>query len=181
MKTQWQIEERLDENLFLHLCKLRGFDPDSIRPNFIDQLHDPFLLPDMGNAVNLIAQAKKENWLVVIFGDYDADGTPASALLSLTLDRLEIPHKTIIPNRAEGYGLHLETINNLSNETKLLITVDTGVTAVEEIKLAKSKEIKTIVLDHHLPKEVLPEADALVDPYTPNSKYPFKGLCGCAL
>ncbi len=181
MPAKWTVAERQSDDLLEHLCLLRGFNSKNLEPNYETQLHDPYLLPDMKKAVDLIKQAKKEKWPTIIFGDYDADGTPASVVLSTICKRLEIPFEVVLPTRSEGYGLTKEAIEKLPTNTKLLITVDTGVTAVNEIKLAKEKDIKVIVLDHHLPKDKLPIADALVDPFVPGSKYPFNGLCGCAL
>lgn len=178
--ARWQVYERKEKNILTHLMKLRGFSPSDVEDSF-ELLHDPLLLPDMDKAVELIIEIKKSGGEVVIFGDYDADGTPGAALLSILFDHLKIPHKVIIPTRAEGYGLKKETIEGLGKEVKLLITVDNGIRSVEEVKLAKKLGIKTIILDHHLPGKELPPADAVVDQYLPNSKYPFMGLCGCAL
>lgn len=181
MTSRWQLIDRGDRELLEHLCDIRGFAKAEIVPDFTKHLHDPNLLPDMAKARELICQAAKKRSLVVIFGDYDADGTPASALLSHVLTRLEIPHRVILPKRQEGYGLRIETIESLPSETKLLITVDTGITNVAEIARAKKRGIKVIILDHHLPGPKLPAADAIVDPFIPDSTYPFTGLCGCAI
>lgn len=179
--SKWIIAERQSDNLLEHLCLLRGLNVQNLEPNYATQLHDPYLLPDMAKAVELIQQAKKEQWPTVIFGDYDADGTPAAAVLATACKRLDIPFTVVLPTRAEGYGLSRTAVEKLPAATKLLITVDTGVTAVDEIALAKEKGMRVIVLDHHLPKETLPSADALIDPFVPDSQYPFTGLCGCAL
>lgn len=179
--AKWRVYRRQTKDLLDHLCQIRQFNRNSLKPDFENQLHDPLLLPDMIRAVNLVKTAQKNDWPVVIFGDYDADGTPAAALLTLSFRRLGIQHEVILPTREQGYGLRMETIAQLPSSTKLLMTVDTGITAVEEIKAAKKRGIKVIVLDHHLPKSQLPLADALVDPFLPTSKYPFPYLCGCAL
>lgn len=177
--------ERLADDLIDHLCAVRGLDRTTLEPNFLTQLHDPYLLPDMEAAVTLVGQAANEKWPVVIFGDYDADGTPAAALLSMVMERLGIEHEVILPTRSEGYGLSIATIESLPARMKLLITVDTGITNIEEIALAKKNGLRVIVLDHHLPKSDadggLPPADAIVDPFVPGNKYPFPNLCGCAL
>lgn len=181
MSAKWLIAERRSDDLLEHLCLLRGLDVNNLEPNYQTQLHDPYLLPDMAKAVELMKRAKKEKWPTVIFGDYDADGTPASAVLATICKRLDIPFEVVLPTRAEGYGLTKTAIEKLPKDTKLLITVDTGVTAIGEIALAKKKGLAVIVLDHHLPKDKLPPADALVDPFVSGSQYPFTGLCGCAL
>ena len=179
--ARWQVYRRLSASLDEHLRQIRNFSPSDLKPDFATSLHDPMLLPDMEIAVDLIQKAKKSHWPVVIFGDYDADGTPAAALLTLVFRRLDIKHQVILPTRAEGYGLKAETIDSLPAETKLLITVDTGITSVDEINLAKKRGMAVIVLDHHLPKSELPPADALVDLFLVTSTYPFPYLCGCAL
>ncbi len=183
--ARWRVLGRTKSNLIEHLCELRGLTPNNLEPDFSTQLHDPLLLPDMKIAVDLVKDAVAKKWPVVIFGDYDADGTPAAALLSMVMDRLGVRHQVILPTRTEGYGLSLDVVENLPAETKLLITVDTGITNIDEITLAKKKGLKVIVLDHHLPKSKgdggLPPADAVVDPFVPGSAYPFPYLCGCAL
>ncbi len=180
-QSKWRVHSRKSADLLEHLCLLRGFEVGQLTPDFATNLHDSFLLPDMEKACALVKEAKKHKWPVTIFGDYDADGTPASAVLSQVMTRLGIESTVILPTRQEGYGLRRETIEAIAPATKLLITVDTGVTAVEEIGLAKEKGLQVIVLDHHLPKDKLPPADALIDPFVPTSKYPFPYLCGCAL
>jgi single-stranded-DNA-specific exonuclease len=180
-KARWQVLSRKHDNLFEHLCLSRGVVSEDLIFDYEKNLHDPFLLPDMETACKLVGDAKRLGWHVTIFGDYDADGTPASALLSIALKRLDIPHSVILPTRKEGYGIKKTHIEKISERSQLLITVDTGISAIEETKLAKEKGMKVIILDHHLPKEILPDADAVIDPFIEGSTYPFKGLCGCAL
>ncbi len=183
--ARWRVLNRTAPDLLNHLCLQRGLDPTNLVPDFTAHLHDPYLLPDMEKAVDLVVEAKVEQWPVVIFGDYDADGTPASALLSMVMERLGIEHQVLLPTRSEGYGLRPETIAKLPASTKLLITVDTGISSVEEVALAQKRGMKVIILDHHLPKSLkdggLPPAEAVVDPFVAHSQYPFAHLCGCAL
>lgn len=179
--TRWQVQPRQSDDLLEHLCRLRSFDHTQLEPNYEDQLHDPFLLPDMKIACELIERAVAEKQTVTIFGDYDADGTPASALLSIVFNQLGVKNSVLLPTRETGYGLRREDILAIAKTSQLLVTVDTGITSVEEITAAKELGLKVIVLDHHLPKETLPPADAVVDPFVENSKYPFPNLCGCAL
>lgn len=179
--NRWFLYEREEDNLINHLCTIRGLNPKELEPNFLKHLHDPYLLPDMDKAISLIKQAKKKNWFITIYGDYDADGTPAAALLSTVFDRLQIRHNVILPTRTTGYGLNMEAVKVIAKDAQLLITVDTGITSVDEIVLAKDLGLKTIIIDHHLPKDNLPPANAIIDPFVPESKYPFNGLCGCGL
>lgn len=179
--NRWRLHDRKNKQLIEHLCSIRGFDSKYLAPDYEEHLHDPNLLPDMDKARSLVRKAKEDSWSVVIFGDYDADGSTASAVLSILMERLGIKHRVILPTRQSGYGLNKEVIESFAGEVNLLITVDTGITAVEEIKLAKKLGIKVIVIDHHLPKKTLPPADAVVDPFVPASQYPFPYLCGCAL
>ncbi len=179
--TTWRVHTRQHDDLIKHLCAIRGLTEADLSLNF-NSLHDPNLLPGMKAARSVIKKVVKEKWPVTIFGDYDADGTPASAVLATVMERLGLQYKVVIPTRADGYGLKIKNVEEAASAgSKLLITVDTGVAAVEEITLAKKLGLAVIVLDHHLPKEELPPADALVDPYIPTSTYPFNYLCGCAL
>ncbi len=180
-RSHWRVHLRRDEDLVAHLCRLRGLDPLALTPDYLTQLHDPFLLPDMVVACALIKRAIDEDWHVTIFGDYDADGTPAAALLSLALSAIGLRHSVRLPTRDEGYGLRLEQIKEIAKSSKLLITVDTGISSVEEMSVAKAAGMSVIILDHHLPGKQLPDADAIVDPHRHDSSYPFPHLCGCAL
>ncbi len=150
------------------------------RPD-LENLHDPFLFEDMEKAVERLHQALHEGENILIYGDYDVDGVSSAALLYLVLSRL-VGSKVsyYIPDRmTEGYGLSSKSIREVaSNGNKLLITVDCGVTAVEEIKLAKELGMDTIVCDHHQPAEELPPALAILDPKIPGSTYPFEELAG---
>jgi single-stranded-DNA-specific exonuclease len=164
-----------------HLCQIRGLTVDGLKPDYATHLHDPMLLPDIERACSLIGEALTHKWHVTIFGDYDADGTPAAALLSMALTELGIAHAVMLPTRQSGYGLRLEQVESIAQSSQLLITVDTGVSAIEEIKRAKELGLSVIVLDHHLPPPTLPNADAVIDPHRLDSLYPFADLCGCAL
>lgn len=177
----WRQIRTTNQDLLSHLCLLRGLREDELQVDFVRQLHDPFLLPMMDKAVEITRQAEREKWHTVVFGDYDADGTIATAILSQTLKRLGLKHQCFLPKRTQGYGLNREVIEQLPSDTRLLITVDNGISAHKEIAHAKNKGIAVIVLDHHLPGKQLPEANAIVDPFLPESNYPFLHLCGAAL
>ncbi|OGD62722.1 single-stranded-DNA-specific exonuclease RecJ [Candidatus Berkelbacteria bacterium RIFCSPLOWO2_01_FULL_50_28] len=179
-QAKWRVHNRRG-TLINHLLTLRGFNSSSLEPDFVSGLHDPNLLPDMAKAREIVRRAVKENWPVAVFGDYDADGTPGAALLYELFERLGLHCTVFLPTRAEGYGLNIEATQKIGKSAKLLVLVDTGITAVESIAELKKMGVKTIILDHHLPTETLPDAEAIIDPFLSTSTYPFTGLCGCAL
>ena len=134
----------------------------------LKELPSPFLLKDMKKAVSLIEQAMKRQWPVVVYGDYDVDGICATSLLVNFLTLLELDVHWHVPNRlTEGYGLSSEGLLEVSNRVDLpalLITVDNGISAVQEVAEARLKGFHVIITDHHEPPEILPEADALINP-----------------
>jgi single-stranded-DNA-specific exonuclease len=142
-------------------------------------LHDPYLLEDMDKAVNTLLKAP-ENESIVVFGDYDVDGVTSTALLYLAMKKMGFNVHYYIPLRLEeGYGLSKEAIKELYDKGhRILITVDCGVTSVEEIKYAKNLGFKVVVSDHHEIKDSLPPAEAVINPKRPDDEYPFKGLAG---
>lgn len=150
-------------------------------PKF-DQLYCPFKMHGMDKAVERIHLARKRGEQVWIFGDYDADGTTAVSLLIDTFrQRLDLPVMPYIPNRfKEGYGLNKKAIRKLKEHNcNLLITVDCGITSIEEVEFANSLGIDVIITDHHQPRPgALPPAIGLVTPKMPESEYPFDGLAG---
>lgn len=180
---KWQVYKRQEnQSLLEHLCQIRQIDPAELVMDFQTHLHDPNLLPQMKEARAVVVRAVKEKWPVAIFGDYDADGTPAAVLLAGICQKLGLIFEVYLPTRQTGYGLSDSFVAPIAEQAKLLITVDTGISSVETIQKLKDRGVKTIILDHHLPPEGdLPPADAVVDPYLPGSKYPFPNICGCAL
>lgn len=142
--------------------------------------HSPFLMPDMEMAVDRILKAisKKEN--ILIYGDYDADGITSTTVLKKFLEERGVNVSTYIPNRLdEGYGLNKDAIKKIFNEgQRLVITVDCGISAIEEIEFANTLGIETIITDHHEPAETLPNALAVVDAKRKDSQYPFNQLAG---
>ncbi len=142
--------------------------------------YDPFLLPDMEIAVERIIKAINAKEKIIIYGDYDVDGITSICVLKKFLEDRGIQISQTIPNRLnEGYGLNKEAIDRISKEKyTLMITVDCGISGIEEIKYANSLGIETIVTDHHEPLDVLPDAIAVIDPKIKNSKYPFNQLAG---
>ena len=142
--------------------------------------YNPFLMPDMDKAVDRIIKAIENKEKIMIFGDYDVDGiTSITVLKKFLLDRNAIVSE-YIPNRLnEGYGLNKEAIKNIADEKfNLMITVDCGISGLEEIEYANSLGVETIVTDHHEPGENLPNAIAVVDAKRKDNKYPFNQLAG---
>ena len=146
----------------------------------LDGIHNPLLLPDMEKAAQRIIKAIEEKEKIVIYGDYDGDGVTSTAVLYHFLFENGADVEYYIPDRfSEGYGLNIKAINRISKKgTKLLITVDCGITSVGEVELAKAQGMEVIITDHHTCKEKLPNAAAVVNPKRPDSEYPFRCLAG---
>ena len=155
--------------------------------NFItpldDNLHDPYLLPDMEKAINRISVALKTNETIGVFGDFDTDGLSGTALLTKSLQVLGGTVIPYVPHRTdEGHGVSLKAIDHfVSKNVTLMITVDCGVTSIDEIELAHKSGIDTIVTDHHIPLDRFPNAIAIVNAHLNNSKYPFRHLTGVGI
>lgn len=165
------------------LLYLRGYPTVSEAEHFFRleeaEPHDPFLLKDMKKAVSRVQLALERNERIAIYGDYDVDGVTATSLLYLYLSEYGADVLSYIPNRKEGYGLSKSAIDSLRGKgVKLVITVDTGITAVEEIAYAESLGIETVITDHHECLSELPKACAVVDPHRSDDTYPFLGLAG---
>ncbi len=152
------------------------------RPS-LDSLHDPFLMNGMEEAATRVINAVTNNEKICVYGDYDVDGTCSAAIMYLFLKELDANVEVYIPNRiTEGYGISKESVDFLkSRGTDLMISVDCGITAVEEIGHAKEIGIDTIICDHHQPKNILPDAFAILDPLKPGDEYPFKFLSGAGI
>ncbi len=150
-----------------------------LNPSLSD-LVDPFTMLDMDKAVERIMNALRENERIMVYGDYDVDGITASSLLYLILNKLGAQVSYYLPNRLiEGYGLSVDGINEaVVKEITLIVSVDTGVTAVEEVEYARSKGIDCILTDHHEPGEKLPKAIALVNPKQKECHYAGGELSG---
>ena len=200
IEKRWTIKETPDEQTVLALADslnisnilatiliLRGvtnFHEAKIffRPE-LDALYDPFLMDGMQEATNRVIDAITNNEKIVVYGDYDVDGTASAALMYLFLKELDADVEVHIPNRlTDGYGLSIESIDLLAKQNfDLMITVDCGITAVEEVAHATKLGIDTIICDHHKPKETIPEAVAVLDPIKPGCNYPFKFLSGAGV
>ncbi len=152
------------------------------RPSLND-LHNPFLMKDMDIAVRRIEKAIKNNENILIYGDYDVDGTTAVALVSSYLLSVYKGVATYIPDRYdEGYGISYKGIDFASdNNFSLIIALDCGIKAIDKVKYANSKHIDFIICDHHRPGKELPDAIAVLDPKREDCNYPYDELCGCGV
>ncbi len=200
MKKRWGISESLSEeqqllkkeitlkikcpDLIAELLIRKGIsDLDEIEKFFnprLEDTFDSFLFKDMEKAVDKIIKVIQDKKRITIYGDYDVDGTTSTSLLYLGLKKLNAVVDYYIPHRMiDGYGLSLIGIDQLvENGTKLIISVDCGINAIEEIEQINKLGIDIIVTDHHNPKDVLPDAYAVINPKIDGCGYPFKDLAG---
>lgn len=200
LRKKWKFKNSVDEteilaladslhisNVLAKLLIQRGitsfFDAKTYFRPSLENLYDPFLMDGMEEASHRVIKAITSNEKITIYGDYDVDGTCASAVMYLFLKKLGANVEVYIPHRlTEGYGISKTSIENLSQQsTSLLIAVDCGITAVEEIEYAKQLGMDTIICDHHHPKVKIPDAYAVLDPLKPNCNYPFKYLSGAGV
>ena len=179
------IAEKLKiKTLTARLLYNRGYKTAEMAESFIRNenisFHDPFLLKDMDKAVDRIMKALENNEKIVIYGDYDVDGVTSVSILYLYLKDKGADVGYYIPSRTgEGYGINPSAIESLAEkEVKLLITVDTGITAVSETEYAKQLGLDVLITDHHECQNELPAACAIVNPRRPDCVYPFKELAG---
>ena len=164
---------------------IKSFEDAKIffRPS-LDHLHDPFLMKDMGKAVKRIIEAISNDEKILIYGDYDVDGTSSVALVCKFLRNNSTNQvSTYIPDRYdEGYGISYQSIDYAAdNEFSLVIALDCGIKAVDKISYANNKNIDYIICDHHKPESVIPDAIAVLNPLRGDCSYPFKYLCGCGI
>lgn len=175
------------DGLVAQLLLQRGIKTYDEAKNFfrpqLEDLHDPFLMKDMDIAVNRIETAISNNENILVFGDYDVDGTTAVALVSSYLLSYYPNVATYIPDRyAEGYGVSYKGIDFAEdNGFSLIIALDCGVKAIDKVAYAKKKGVDFIICDHHRPGEKLPDAIAVLDPKRPDCDYPYDELCGCGV
>jgi single-stranded-DNA-specific exonuclease len=197
---RWNLKPEVDKNTVSHLQKVLGVDEviarllvqrgittyeeakQFFRPALSD-LHDPYLMKDMDKAVIRLDKAFKRNEKILVFGDYDVDGTTAVALMSSYIQRFYSAVDTYIPDRyGEGYGISYQGIDYASdNGISLIIALDCGIKSIEHIAYASEKGIDFIICDHHLPGDKLPDAVAVLDPKRVDCSYPYKELCGCGV
>ena len=152
------------------------------RPS-LSRLHDPHRMRDMDRAVERVAAAIRQRETVLVYGDYDVDGTTSTAMMLTFLRDQGCPASFFIPNRFEhGYGLGPAGIDTAASRgASLIVALDCGITAVKEAAYAKSQGIDLVICDHHTAGDVLPDAVAVLDPKRPDCDYPFKGLSGCGV
>lgn len=152
------------------------------RPSLGD-LHDPYLMKDMDKAIARITSAFENKERILVFGDYDVDGTTAVALMASYLRNFDVEVDTYIPDRyKEGYGISTLGIDYADdNGFTLIIALDCGIKSIDKIEYAKSKGIDFIICDHHNPGENIPDAVAVLDPKRKDCTYPYKELCGCGV
>jgi single-stranded-DNA-specific exonuclease len=181
-----QASLQLNEVL-ARLLVLRGvhnFDEarDFFRPN-IHHLHDPFLMQDMEKAIARIEQAIAKQEKILVFGDYDVDGTTAVALVYRFFSKYHTQLEYYIPDRyLEGYGISYKGIDYAAeNNFSLIIALDCGIKSVDHVAYAKAKGVDFIICDHHLPCQNLPDAVAVLDPKRADCSYPYKELAGCGI
>lgn len=146
------------------------------------ELSDPLLMSDMSAAVEIIENALAEDKKITVFGDYDCDGTAAVAILYNYLEAQGADVDYYIPDRSEGYGMSIDALKVIVGRgTELIITVDNGISAIEEAAFLKDNGVELIITDHHQPGETLPECGACVDPHRADDMSPFKEICGAVV
>lgn len=200
VKKKWKFKEMPNESVVNHLIEvLRVSRPIAVllaqrgiknleeakeffRPE-ISSLHDPYLMKDMNKAVDRVLKALEKNEKILVYGDYDVDGTTAVALLFSYLSTLSQNVEFYIPDRySEGYGVSFKGIDFADeNGFSLIITLDCGIKAVDKVQYGKEKGIDFIICDHHKPGDILPEAFAVLNPKQLDCNYPYKELSGCGV
>ncbi len=196
MNKKWEVYEEDEEKvkkfakqadlsyLVASVLKNRGITEKEALKVFLnptrDDFHDPFLMPDMEIAVERILKAIEQKEKVIIYGDYDVDGITSVTVLKKFLSERGLEVGTYTPNRLdEGYGLNKEAVKKIHEENyTLIITVDCGISGIEEIKYATELGMEVIVTDHHEPGEELPKCLAVIDAKRKDNKYPFNQLAG---
>jgi single-stranded-DNA-specific exonuclease len=197
---RWTLKPRPDDILVTQLAKALGISnllayllaqrnitnfsqaKKFFRPQLND-LHDPFLMKDMAEAVLRIEKAMANNETILVYGDYDVDGTTAVSLVSAYLKTIYDKVATYIPDRYdEGYGISIKSIDFADdNDISLIIALDCGIKALDKVSYAHKKNIDFIICDHHRPGQELPDAVAVLDPKRTDCTYPFDELCGCGI
>lgn len=200
MEKRWVLKPQGDKDLVRHLSKLlninenlanllaqRGISSyDEAKAYFrpqMEHLHNPFLMSGMHKAIERIEQAIKKGEKILIYGDYDVDGTTAVALVYTFLQKIHPKIDFYIPDRySEGYGISFKGIDFAAeNGFSLIIALDCGIKSVEKVDYAKKKKVDFIICDHHRPGDKLPEAVAILDPKRDDCNYPYKELSGCGI
>ena len=197
---RWTIKPKPSEEKIKHLAQAlnvedfvaqllvqRGIETFEDAKNFfrpsLDHLHDPYLMKDMEKAVKRIEKAIENKERILVFGDYDVDGTTAVSLVSSYLKSYHPDVATYIPDRyKEGYGVSFMGIDFADdNGFSLIIALDCGIKSIDHVAYAKARNIDFIICDHHRPGNSLPEAVAILDPKRDDCSYPYDELCGCGI
>ncbi|WP_413999546.1 single-stranded-DNA-specific exonuclease RecJ [Flavobacterium sp. W1B] len=197
---RWTLKPKPSEDKIKHLAQAlnvedfvatllvqRGIETFEDAKNFfrpsLDHLHDPYLMKDMEKAIERIEKAIENQERILVFGDYDVDGTTAVSLVSSYLKSYYPNVSTYIPDRyAEGYGISFKGIDFADdNEFSLIIALDCGIKSIDHVAYAKERNIDFIICDHHRPGNELPEAVAILDPKRDDCRYPYDELCGCGI
>ena len=181
--TQFAQETRIPKSLSKILIRRKIDSKSSARKFFVPELghlHDPFLMKGMEKASERIIEVIKNKEKILIFGDYDVDGTSGVSMFHVFMRTLGIPNEVYIPDRfTDGYGLSNNGIDFAVNRgIKLIVAIDCGITAVDKVEYARSVGVDIIICDHHQPPDQLPDAYAILDALQPDCNYPFKNLCG---
>ena len=199
-EVQWQLKAPADaekasqlaaelglDQVLANLLVQRGIETfDQARAFFrpqLEALHDPFLMKDMDKAVERLHKAISGGEKILVYGDYDVDGTTAVAQVYSFIRQFTQRVEFYIPDRYdEGYGLSYKSLDWAGdNGVTLVITLDCGIKAIEKVEYARAKGIEVIICDHHLPEAELPKAVAILDPKREDCHYPFDDLCGCGV
>ncbi len=197
---RWTIKPKPSEEKIKHLAQAlnvedfvaqllvqRGIETFEDAKNFfrpsLDHLHDPYLMKDMEKAVKRIEKAIENKERILVFGDYDVDGTTAVSLVSSYLKSYYPDVATYIPDRyKEGYGVSFMGIDFADdNGFSLIIALDCGIKSIDHVAYAKERNIDFIICDHHRPGDTLPDAVAVLDPKRDDCTYPYDELCGCGI
>ena len=191
-EQQCEIQNKLADELSISpvlsqlLVQREIFTYDDARNFFrpdLANLHDPFLMADMDKAVERLTKAMRHNEKIMVYGDYDVDGTTSVSLVYKFLQKFHNNIDFYIPDRYnEGYGISIQGIDYAAqNGFKLIIALDCGIKAVEKVKYASSLGVDFVICDHHTPDAVLPPAVAVLDPKRDDCNYPYKHLSGCGV
>ncbi len=195
IKKQWKIAEGISEeqqeqfpefsSVVTQLLHNRGLKSQKkidefLNPDYESDLHDPFLMKDMDKAVSRIEEALEKKEKILIHGDYDADGVTSAAILYDALEGLGGKVEVFLPSRqGGGYGMNKDSVKKFTDDgVQLIITVDCGITNIEEVDLAKKLGMDVIVTDHHSVPDEIPKADAVINPARKDDTYPFDKLAG---
>ena len=196
MLKQWELKEidsqavaalahEISVNpLIAHILVARGITlPDGARTFLapsLSTMFDPYLLLGMDSAVSRLLAARRNHEIICIYGDYDVDGITGTALLVSFLRTVGFTCQYFIPNRFDdGYGLNNDSLEQIiAMSATLIVSVDCGITAVDEAQFCRQRGVDLIIVDHHVPREIIPDAVAVINPLQPGCEYPFKSLAG---